>query len=74
MIIWGCNPSEQINEELNNQGSTQIAGTYGASVEESNVKTVSEMYQKVESEGEFSGKIIGEIKEVCTQKGCWYAF
>ena len=28
---------------------------------------------KVESSGTFTGKVSGQIKEVCTNKGCWFA-
>ena len=35
--------------------------------------TTAEMVSKVEAEGTFEGKISGEIKEVCTKKGCWFA-
>jgi hypothetical protein len=71
VVIAACDPSEVKNEEMNEEASTKVAGTYGASVEESDVKTVAQMYQTVESEGEFKGKVIGEIKEVCVKKGCW---
>lgn len=50
-----------------------VPGNYGDVIEEKNVSNLSEMVSKVEAEGTFDGKISGEIKEVCTKKGCWFA-
>ncbi|MEP1257929.1 DUF4920 domain-containing protein, partial [Algoriphagus sp.] len=35
------------------------------------VVSPAEMIAEVEKDGNFEGKIAGEIKEVCTKKGCW---
>lgn len=48
-----------------------VPGSYGAEVSDSQVVPTAEMIAVVEAEGEFVGKISGEIKEVCTKKGCW---
>lgn len=50
-----------------------VPGNYGDIIKEVQVTSTSEMISKVESEGTFNGKISGEIKEVCTKKGCWFA-
>jgi hypothetical protein len=50
-----------------------VPGNYGDIVQEEEVLSAAEMVSKVENEGSFSGKIAGEIKEVCTKKGCWFA-
>lgn len=50
-----------------------VPGHYGDIIEEKEVVLLSEMVSVVESEGTFEGKITGEIKEVCTKKGCWFA-
>lgn len=49
-----------------------VPGAYGADLDENAVLGTSEMISAVESSGTFKGKIAGEIKEVCTQKGCWF--
>lgn len=48
-----------------------VAGNYGLEVVESNVTNTAEMVNLVEKNGTFEGKIVGEIKEVCSAKGCW---
>jgi hypothetical protein len=35
------------------------------------VVTLTELVAELESKDEFSGKVVGEIKEVCSKKGCW---
>lgn len=49
-----------------------VPGSYGATMEENSVIGTSEMISAVETSGTFTGKIAGEIKEVCTNKGCWF--
>lgn len=50
-----------------------VPGNYGDLIEEHAVISTIELLGKLESEGKFSGKISGEIKEVCTKKGCWFS-
>ncbi|MDF2158017.1 DUF4920 domain-containing protein [Algoriphagus sp. CAU 1675] len=48
-----------------------VPGNYGAEISSNEVVTFEEMIGTVEETGTFSGKISGEIKEVCSSKGCW---
>src|SRR5690606_33552349 len=48
-----------------------IPGNYGAEVAIAGVVSPAEMVLAVEKDGNFEGKISGDIKEVCTKKGCW---
>lgn len=50
-----------------------VPGNYGNLVQEEKITTPVEMVASVEANGTFSGKISGEIKEVCTKKGCWFS-
>ena len=50
-----------------------VPGNYGNIVEATEIVTTAEMVSSVEAKGEFTGKISGEIKEVCTKKGCWFS-
>ena len=61
--------SEEVAIEENSAES--IPGNYGADLEVAGVVSPAEMISVVEKEGNFEGKIAGEIKEVCTKKGCW---
>lgn len=50
-----------------------IPGNYGDIIEVEQVSDLTAMMTTVEAEGTFRGVIEGEIKEVCTKKGCWFA-
>lgn len=65
--------SETANEEhpTSQTASESIPGNYGADVDADNIVSPAEMVSVVNKEGNFEGKINGEIKEVCTKKGCW---
>jgi len=49
-----------------------VPGHYGDIIEDKDIFTPAEMIATVEAEGNFQGKIQGEIKEVCASKGCWF--
>ncbi|ERM81593.1 hypothetical protein P872_20110 [Rhodonellum psychrophilum GCM71 = DSM 17998] len=73
-LLWSCNPAPSEKEEASELTETTEAvatGNFGAEVEESNVYTIAQMYETLETKGDFEGKVIGEIKEVCAHKGCW---
>ena len=57
--------------EINSESVTEVPGNYGATITSDGVTNSVEMISQVESNGSFEGKIAGEIKEVCTKKGCW---
>lgn len=60
---------DEVETTLANTDS--IPGNYGANLDAAGVVSPAEMVLAVEKEGNFEGKITGEIKEVCTKKGCW---
>ena len=51
--------------------SETAAGKFGADINDSGVVTLSELVTELESKDEFQGKVFGQIKEVCSKKGCW---
>jgi hypothetical protein len=66
---------EQVETTVNSEpvGEVEVVpGAYGANLKENGVLGTAEMISVVETSGTFSGKITGEIKEVCTKKGCWF--
>lgn len=50
-----------------------VPGNYGDVVKGADAVTPATLLQTVESAGTFTGKVSGNIKEVCTNKGCWFA-
>lgn len=73
-LLWSCNPSPSVNEdvsEVTETVETNATGNFGAAVEESNVYSIAQMFETLEAKGDFEGKVVGEIKEVCAHKGCW---
>jgi hypothetical protein len=64
----GTEDSESLTETSK---SETAAGKFGADINDSGVVTLTELVAELESKDEFSGKVVGEIKEVCSKKGCW---
>lgn len=64
--------SEKTTYELVGEAKV-VPGNYGNVVKEADAVSASILLQKVESSGSFKGKVSGQIKEVCTNKGCWFA-
>lgn len=79
-LSFSCQkPAESAKEEVETTAKSEpvgevevVPGAYGAKVEGNAVLGTAEMISMVETSGTFSGKISGEIKEVCTKKGCWF--
>lgn len=51
--------------------SDDISGYYGEKITEESVLSIDQMHKKLLNDGIFQGKVRGEIKEVCVNKGCW---
>ena len=76
IVSSSCQKSEEKSATTTYEvvGEAEIVpGNYGDIFEEDQVLSPSEMVSQVEESGTFEGKISGEIKEVCTKKGCWFA-
>lgn len=74
LLLAACDsPSSEGKEGAiaENEATSQVSGNYGDTITVEKAVTVSEMYQRVRDKGSFKGKVKGEIKEVCTHKGCW---
>lgn len=46
-------------------------GNFGQEIKEENAVSLNQLVAELEREDKFEGKVYGEIKEVCTHKGCW---
>lgn len=68
-VLIACQPKGK--EVSNREDTGQISGFYGEKINAENAVSVNEMQAELLSEGSFEGKVRGEIKEVCTNKGCW---
>lgn len=76
--VLGFSCQQKVEEEAKTTyevvGEAEVVpGNYGDIIEEDKIVTTAEMISSVETNGNFNGKISGEIKEVCTKKGCWFA-
>jgi hypothetical protein len=75
-ISFSCKQSSQEAPKTTYEvvGEAEVVpGNYGDIVLEDQILTAAEMVAQVESKGSFQGKIQGEIKEICTKKGCWFS-
>ncbi len=76
ILAFNCQPKTEETEKTSYEvvGEAEIVpGNYGDIFEVEKVSSPAEMLSLVESQGTFEGKINGEIKEVCTKKGCWFS-
>lgn len=77
-LSFSCQkPAESVKVEATEKaepvGEAEVVpGVYGADMDGNTVLGTDEMISVVETSGTFSGKVSGEIKEVCTKKGCWF--
>ncbi len=69
-FTFSCQKAEKGTEILS-ETSAEIPGNYGETITTDELTNTVEMISQVETNGTFEGKISGEIKEVCTKKGCW---
>ncbi|WP_332910471.1 hypothetical protein [Algoriphagus boritolerans] len=75
-LSFSCQkPAESVKEQVEANAKSEpvgeaevVPGSYGANLDENTVLGTSEMISAVEASGTFTGKIEGEIKEVCTKK------
>jgi hypothetical protein len=76
VFTFSCQQKTEETQETTYEvvGEVEIVpGNYGNIVKADQIVTTAEMISQVETEGKFAGKISGEIKEVCTKKGCWFS-
>jgi hypothetical protein len=70
VILWSCHPqsAEKSNDIV---GSEKPTGLFGAEINDSGVVSLTQLVSELQVKDEFEGKVVGEIKEVCSKKGCW---
>lgn len=70
-LTWSCSQKapETLVETIA-EGETPT-GVYGEAISEDGALSLTQLVSHLESNGEFEGKILGEIKDVCSKKGCW---
>lgn len=76
MLVFSCQQKAEVAETTTYEvvGEVEtVPGNYGNILQGEEISSTAEMISRVESSGEFSGIIAGEIKEVCTKKGCWFS-
>jgi hypothetical protein len=73
LIGVSCQPkTAEVNETTSEAEKAETAaGKFGADINDSGVITLAELVTELESKEEFQGKVVGQIKEVCSKKGCW---
>lgn len=70
-LTWACSqkaPEDVV--EIVAEGETPT-GVFGEAISEDGALALGQLVSHLETNGEFEGKIVGEIKEVCSKKGCW---
>lgn len=70
VLLTSCSTGNSNTDAVITSQDT-IAGSYGEYVSLDNAVTVADMFQTLQRTGQFQGKVMGEINEVCKSKGCW---
>jgi hypothetical protein len=73
LFAWSCtqknaNTAEEMVSETQEESPT---GIFGEEINDSEVVSLEVLISELDQDGEFEGKVTGEIKEVCAMKGCW---
>jgi len=72
ILIYSCQkPSENTENSSDVAQVESPAGFFGEKISEEGITSLQELVTALETQEEFTGKVMGEIKEVCTHKGCW---
>lgn len=69
--LSACNSKEVQEKSTDVSSETLPIGYFGEEINDQGVNTLDRLVAVLETENEFHGKVVGEIKEVCSKKGCW---
>ncbi len=73
-LFFACQAekSEEVVSEENAEVEAEvIPGSYGAEVNETTAMNTTQLMAEMVDADSYEGQVYGEIKEVCTKKGCW---
>lgn len=65
------NSSKEDSQEEVVKEENKPTGMFGAEIDDKGLVSLDQLVATLESQDEFEGKVVGEIKEVCSMKGCW---
>lgn len=69
LSLLACQSQEK---EVQEEGNENLpTGFFGEEISSSNALSLTSLVTALEESEEFEGKVIGEIKDVCSMKGCW---
>lgn len=71
LIAFSCQSNEKASTEDSATVEVLPIGYFGEEISDQGISTLHQLVTILDSKGEFSGKVMGEIKEVCAMKGCW---
>lgn len=72
IMLYSCQkPSESQEADTKQEQKDSPTGFFGEKITEDDITSLQQLVAKLDAGEEFTGKVMGEIKEVCTHKGCW---
>lgn len=77
IVMWAfvaCKNSSEEKADVvieSSEATKNPTGNFGKNIQEANAVSLSQLVSELELQDEFEGKVYGQIKEVCTHKGCW---
>lgn len=71
LVLAGCSGSQSEKETETAEQKDLPTGYFGEEISDAGVVSLQQLVSVLEDSEEFTGKVKGEIKEVCAMKGCW---
>lgn len=71
VVLAGCSGSHPQNANETAEQNDIPIGYFGEEINDTGVVSLLQLVSVLEDSEEFTGKVKGEIKEVCAMKGCW---
>ena len=69
--MGACSKKEVQETEVNEVSDASPSGFFGEEITADGVTSLTDLVAVLETDNEFTGKVMGEIKDVCAMKGCW---
>ncbi|PSL07893.1 DUF4920 domain-containing protein [Cecembia rubra] len=71
LLLTGCAGNQADNTTTASSKDDLPTGFFGEKINDAGVVSLQQLVSFLEDSEEFTGKVKGEIKEVCSMKGCW---
>jgi hypothetical protein len=71
LVLAACSGNQSDKSSESADKAALPTGKFGEEINDSDFVSLHQLVSALEESEEFTGKVKGEIKEVCSMKGCW---